>query len=113
MTVHTIELIDWRAGGEPRRILWDDETGEVKGDHSNVPAIRETMARAVRDGYLPAIHGHWDLPDPRRRPAEFLVVLFWPAPGPVSDEALAGLPPALRVDPAPFTPADTPEGAVA
>ena len=117
MTVHAIDKLDFRAGDEPRRIYWNDETGEVSGDHSDVPDIRETMARAVRDGYLPQIHGHWALRDPRRDPAEFLVVLFWPGPAPFDDEDRASrriqLPPALRIDPAPFTPNDLPDGEVA
>ena len=103
MTVHAIDKLDFDAGDEPRRIYWDDETGEVSGDHSDVPDIRKTMARAVRDGYLPAMNGHWDLRDPRRNPAEFLVVLVWPAAR--IDEDIQ-LPPALRIDPAPFTPTE-------
>ena len=103
MTVHAIDKLDFDAGDEPRRIYWDDETGEVSGDHSDVPDIRKTMARAVRDGYLPEISGHWDLRDPRRNPAEFLVVLLWAGAAPFDDEDIQ-LPPALRIDPAPFTP---------
>ena len=108
MTVHAIDMPDPFAGGEPRRILWDDETGEVSGDHHDVPDIREQMDRAERDGFLPAMSGHWKLRDPRHDPRDFLVVLFWP--GDVDAELL---PPALRVEPAPFIPADIPDGAVA
>lgn len=111
MTVHAIDMPDIFAGGEPRRVLWDDEDGEVSGDHSDVPSIRETMARAVRDGYLPHDAGDWPLRDPRRDPREFLVVLLWPEP-PL--RAPDWLPPALRgVEPAPFVKADLPPGAVA
>ena len=112
MTVHAIDMLDFDAGDEPRRVYWDDETGEVSGDHSRVPDIRDTMARAVRDGYLPQMHGHWDLRDPRRNSAEFLVVLFWPGPPLIDDEDIQ-LPPALRIEPAPFTPTELPNGEVA
>ena len=104
MTVHAIDMLDFDAGDEPRRIYWDDETGEVSGDHSRVPDIRDTMARAVRDGYLPQMNGHWDLRDPRHDPAEFLVVLVWP--GARIDDEVIQLPPALRIEPAPFTPTE-------
>ena len=76
MTVHVIEQRDWYADA-PRRIVWDDEAGEVNGDHREVPAIRRLMERAVRDGgRLQDEEGHWQLRDPRRDPASF-VVLLW------------------------------------
>ena len=106
MTVHAIDKPDIFAGGEPRRILWDDETGEISGEHSGVPSIRETMAWAVRDGRLEHDEGHWPLRDPRGDPREFLVVLFWPG----EPDAPDWLPPALRVEPAPFVKADLPPG---
>ena len=40
MTVHAIEQPDWRADGARRRILWNDETGEVSGDHGELPFLR-------------------------------------------------------------------------
>lgn len=115
MTVHAIDMPDHAAGGEPRRIRWNDETGEVSGDHSSVPRVRENMEAAVRTGLLSCMTGGWELRDPRRDPAEFLVVLFWPSvPMDGNDAARrAALPPALRVDPAPFSPDDIPEGEVA
>ncbi len=30
-------------GDEPRRIVWNDGTGEVDGNHSDVPFIRSTI----------------------------------------------------------------------
>ena len=36
-----------------------------------VPAIRDAMERAARDGYLPEIFGQRNLRDPRHDPAEF------------------------------------------
>ncbi len=98
MTVHAIDMPDVFAGGEPRRVLWDDETGEVSGEHSQVPDIRDAMDRAERDGVLPHIAGHWKLRDPRRDPRDFLVVLFWPEP-PL--DLPDWIPPALRVEPTP------------
>ena len=98
MTVHAIDKPDHFAGDEPRRILWDDEAGEVSGDHSDVPRLRETLARAELDGHLPHMEGRWPMRDPRRDPAEFVVALFWPG-SPRMDE----LPPSLRgVEPAAF-----------
>ena len=109
MTVHRITMPDAFAGDEPREIVWDDETGEVSGDHSDVPDIGGRLDSAARDGFLPAMCGHWDLRDPRHDAEDFLVVLFWP--GSVRAELL---PPALRVKPAPFIrAADIPDGAVA
>ena len=75
MTVHAIDQPDFHAGGEPRRILWDDETGKVSGMHSKVPLLREWMADAVKDGFIVLDEGWLDLPDPRREPAQFLAVL--------------------------------------
>ena len=100
MTVHAIDMPDVFAGGEPRRVLWDDETGEVSGEHSQVPDIRDTMDRAERDGVLPHIAGHWKLRDPRRDPRDFLVVLFWTGCPPL--DLPDWIPPALRVEPTPF-----------
>lgn len=109
MTVHAIDIPDSFAGDEPRRVLWDDEAGEVSGDHSDVPRIRERMADAERDGYLPHMHGYWPLRDPRRDPRDFLVVLFWTAP-----HRPDWLPPSLRgVEPAAFVENDLRPGEVA
>ena len=107
--IHAIDKPDIYAGGEPRRILWNDQTGDVSGEHHDVPRLRERMARAVRDGYLPSMCGHWPLRDPRRDPSDFLVVLIWTGRYDVD-----WLPPSLRdVAPTPFVPADIPDGAVA
>ena len=101
------------AGGEPRRIVWNDETGEVAGDHSRVADVRDTIARAERDGILPAMSGHWPLRDPRHDPRDFLVALLWPEP-PIAEDMPDWLPPSLRdVAPTPFVQADIPEGEVA
>ena len=99
------------AGGEPRRILWNDETGEVAGEHSRVADVRDTLAPAERDGT--AMSGHWPMRDPRHDPRDFLVALFWPG-APVAEAMPDWLPPSLRdVAPTPFVPADIPEGEVA
>ena len=90
---HTIMCPDRFRDGEPRSIVWDDETGEVSGDHSEVPDIRDTMARAERDGFLPEPTGHFVLRDPRHDPGDFLTALLWPGP-PASPPDW--LPPALR-----------------
>ena len=77
MTIHAIDQPDVFAGREPRRIRWDDETGDVSGDHRAVGLIRECMADAVRDGGLPNDEGFWRLRDPRRDPASFVVLLMF------------------------------------
>lgn len=53
MTTHRIMAPDVFAGREPRLILWDDETGEVSGEHSAVAHLNATLERIERDdGYL-------------------------------------------------------------
>ena len=100
MTVHAIEQPDNAAGGEPRGILWNDETGEVSGGHSHVPLLREWMADAVEDGFILIEEGRLDLPDPRHVPAQFLAVLRLAM---MSRYDAANLPPALRgVEPIPW-----------
>ena len=93
MTVHVIEQPDRRAGGEPRRILWDDEAGDVSGGHSALPLLRQWMAGAVKTGFILLECGRLDLPDPTRAPAQFLAVLRLAM---MARYDPAGLPPALR-----------------
>lgn len=110
MTVHAIDKPDAFAGGEPRRILWDDETGEISGEHHDVPALREALDRAERDGRLQHPAGHWPLRDPRRDPRDFLVVLGVQHYHGGAD----WLPPSLRgVEPTAFVKAELPPGEVA
>ena len=100
MTVHEIEQPDLAAGGQPRGVRWNDETGEVSGGHSRVPELREWMADAVEDGFIVLEEGRLDLPDPRRVPAQFLAVLRLTL---MSRYDPDGLPPALRgVEPVPW-----------
>ena len=75
MATHTIRYRDWRHD-EPRTLVWNDETGEVSGDHGDVPVILHDMERAVREGLL-GEEGGLDLRDPRHDPADFLAVLVW------------------------------------
>lgn len=112
MATHTIRLPDWRHGDEPREIVWNDETGEVSGDHGGVPGIRRMQEFAARTGGFLNSFGAWRLPDPRRDPASFVVVLY-EALGRQFDEA--ALPEPLRsADPrALFHRAVLPEGTVA
>ncbi len=74
MAEHTIEIPDIAAGDELRRIVWNDETGEVSGDHSDVRSILSTIEAApVERGNGGLI---WLLEDPGRNPAEFLTMLY-------------------------------------
>lgn len=93
MTIHSVHQPDLQADGAPRLLLWNDETGEVSGEHSDVPLIRGYMKDAVRDGGLPVDNGFWRLRDPRHDPASFVVVLSF-AIQPAFDEN--ALPEALR-----------------
>lgn len=112
MTVHVIEQTDWFADDEPRRIVWDDETGDVSGDHREVPAIRRVMADAVRDGgRLQFDTGYWRLRDPRRDPASFVVLLWFSLGTQFEREALPE--PLRSAETAPmFVAARLPPGAV-
>ena len=45
--IHAISQPDRAAGGAPRRILWDDETGDVSGVHHHVPRLRQWLSDAT------------------------------------------------------------------
>ena len=78
-----------------------------------VPAIRDAMERAARDGYLPEIFGQRNLRDPRHDPAEFLAVLDCVIQAVPFRWHLLDLPPALRgVEPTPWTSGPLSPGAV-
>ena len=87
--IHEIEQPDWAAAERaPRRIVWDDETGEVSGDHTDAPVL----ARVLGDGEIGGV-GAW-LPDiDARAPGDFLAALRWVLK---RDYAPAALPPSLR-----------------
>ena len=98
--IHTIQQPDWFVGGLPRRILWDDSTGDVSGDHSDVSIIRALIRQANRDGYLQDTPwGRLNLQDPAHDLADFHAILKWAL---MADYDRQALPPALRaVDPTP------------
>ena len=75
MAKHVIMAEDWRAGGEPRSVTWDDETGEIGGGHVEVPRLRGLVETAERLGHLMDEMGRLDLRDPRHDPADFLAAL--------------------------------------
>lgn len=94
MATHVIKNVDRRHDHEQRTILWDDETGEVSGDHSDVPAIRAALER----GELRDVFGRCVLRDPRGS-ADFVAALYH-ASATAFDLVL---PPALRgVEPTPW-----------
>lgn len=81
MAKHRIRVPDWQRGQELRTIVWDDEAGAVDGDHSQVGWIDEVLAapKPVTVGDTGMV---WELNDPGRDPAEFLVLIrdiHWPA----------------------------------
>ena len=102
MATHRFWMPDWSRGGEPRMIDWDDETGEVSGDHVELPGLREMLERAEEHGGLGHYVGEWHLPDPRRDAAQFLCVLRLALMNPGWDPR--GVPAKLRdVEPTPLT----------
>ena len=92
MALHTIAMPDIMRGEELRTIVWDDEAGTVRGQHSEIPWLRQVIGAEK-----PVTVGHpgrtWDLRDPAHDPAELLVLLrqaYWP----ILDEPLRStLPP--------------------
>ena len=86
-------LPDPLRGEELRSVLWDDETGTVDGDHSEVPYVRQ-----VFEAPKPVTVGDpgqvWHLDDPARNPQEFLVVL-WNVHPPVLGEPLRSTLPSI------------------
>ena len=93
-----------------RTIVWDDETGAVGGDHSQVGWINDIIAapKPVTVGDPGRV---WRLNDPGRDPAEFLVLIrhiHWPA---LSPPLRASLPPVFDgVEMARGEPAEDPFG---
>ena len=91
MAVHTIVMPDVVRGGQPRRIVWDDEARTVEGNHFDIPSIQRII-----DAPKPVTIGAglvWRLRDPGHDPAEFLVILC-ELYNPISEEPLRStLPP--------------------
>ena len=112
MATHTIKMRDWRHD-EPRTIVWNDETGEVSGDHGDVQGVRDMIERAERAGGVLTHCGFWRLADTRHDPACFVAVLLLVLSGRDFDED--ALPEPLRSADrgALFERAVLPEGAVA
>ena len=84
MTVHTIQLPDWRGGanGGLRTLVWDDEAGTVSGDHSKVEDIRRRFQRPETWTSGDA-KGALQLRDPLHIPEDFKMMighLFVPDP---------------------------------
>lgn len=73
MAEHALEIPDFTAGDELRRIVWNDGNGKVRGDHAGVGFIRSAIEAApIQCGVGGFI---WHLEDPGRRPEEFLSLL--------------------------------------
>lgn len=88
MAKRTITAEDYRHGWEPRTVVWDDETGEVAGDHSGVPLIRRRQEEAARDGRFVVDGGYFRMPDPWRDPACVKVLLLFTLDDPALPEPL-------------------------
>lgn len=102
MAEHPIEIPDIMAGDSLRRIVWNDETGEVSGDHFNVRRIRATIEAApVERGDGGRV---WLLEDPGRNPAEFLTMLS------ILDWRILGRPELRATLPAVFDGVELPSG---
>ena len=113
MATHTIRYPDYRRD-EPRAIVWNDETGEIGGDHSAVPDIRRFLERERGGFSVQMEEGRLDMRDPRRDPADFLAMIRWILNVSVFRPHLLELPPALRrVEPTAWKRSNPGEGAVA
>ena len=74
MTEHMIKIPSIRADEEPRRIVWNDGNGKVRGNHSGIQFILSVIEAApIHCGVGGRI---WHLEDPGRRSEEFLVLLY-------------------------------------
>ena len=86
------------------RIVWDDETGTVEGDHSKAP----DLAAAIGNGPMPLRRdGSAELADPAHNPADFLtalrIILFLGPKDIELPDSLSGVTPT----PIPSRPSDT------
>lgn len=80
MAIHTITMPDRKHGREPRTIIWDDEVGAIRGDHSLIPELRRVFG-ADKPVTVGDPGGTWDLVDPAHDATEFLTLvgdLYWP-----------------------------------
>ena len=74
--MHRIWMPDDRHGWTPRMIDWDPNAGTLDGDHSCIDGLREWIDRVVADGNrIYDVAGYWQLSDPWREPADFLLML--------------------------------------
>lgn len=117
MTIHRIMAPDRSAGRELRAIVWNDETGEVTGDHENASWIAARLAGPMPVSTVGDYRPNFILADPAHAPADFLALILDIAEVGVSSSGppLWGvhLPESLRgVEPTPPLPDDTPPGAV-
>ena len=90
MARHEIRIPDRMRGEALRTVVWDDEAGTVEGDHWDVDWIADTLA-APKPVTVGGIGRFWELTDPGRDPAEFLVLIhevYWPALSPPLRETL-------------------------
>ena len=77
---HTITARD--TGYREAVIVWDDETGTVEGDHSQVGELAAALANPPMPVHFPHPPGTFHLVDPAHDAADFLTalraVVFWP-----------------------------------
>lgn len=109
--IHELNIPDVLRGRELRRIAWDDETGAVEGDHSQVLLLQQRIAEAPVT--IRAVWGQLALQDPGRNASDFVALLdhecYCPNP-----RVLDHIPPSLAdVAPTPWRSNSLPEGAVA
>lgn len=75
--MHHLDLPDYRAGRELRRIVWDDEAGTVQGTHSAVELIGSVFDQAAHGPIdFGCEWGEYILNDPAHNPSDFLAVVF-------------------------------------
>lgn len=113
MTVHRIMAPDSFAGHELRELAWNDEIGELTGDHTDVAGFAQDLAGPMPIHNRGSFKPNYVLEDPAHNPADFLALILelHDLGSPHRDRVQ--LPPTLRgVEPTPPLPDDTPPGAL-
>ena len=91
-------------------ILWDDATGTVEGDHSQVPELAQAIANPPMPVHFPHPPGTFYLADPAHDAADFLTALRAIVHGPLDVELPDSL---VDVTPTPYPkPSPEPEDVV-
>ena len=72
--IHELLIPDVLNGGELRRITWDDETGAIRGDHFQVPFLRQRLDKVPPVVFIDEC-GMLTLDEPGRNASDFVALL--------------------------------------